>query len=193
MVLEFVVNDDGHTGVDLRRHRGPHNLLGKGQCRRLAKLVPSACSDNGTAAELSFGFVEWLSSPILFLDDTVRDMFVYQFLIGLERMGNALDSALAKIKDDAPRSAGVLRAQLRNVVTIIRAAGGPNADIFTVHDSDTYEVAAGAFPTGAGIDDVYDWVGTLRGKHLVTELGSYGVYNTHASPRGPCNSRDHSP
>ena len=108
MVLEFVVNDDGRTGVDLRRHRGPHNLLGKGQCRRLAKLVPSACSDNGTAAELTFGFVEWLSSPILFLDDTVQDMFVYQFLIGLERMGNALDSALAKIKDDAcPRECQV--------------------------------------------------------------------------------------
>ena len=76
MVLEYVVTDGGRTGVALRRHRGPHDLLGKGQCRRLAKLVPSAVTDNGTAAELSFGFVEWLSSPILFLDDTVQNMLV---------------------------------------------------------------------------------------------------------------------
>ena len=86
----------------------------------------------GTAAELSFGFIEWLSSLVLFLDDTVQDVFIYQFLIGLERVGNALDCALAKIKEDTPRSAGVLRAQLRNAVAIIRAACGVNADIFTV-------------------------------------------------------------
>ena len=93
MVLEYVVTDGGRTGVALRRHRGPHDLLGKGQCCRLAKLVPSAVTDNGTAAELSFGFVEWLSSPILFLDDTVQDMFIYKFVIGLERMGTALARA----------------------------------------------------------------------------------------------------
>ena len=133
MVLEYVVTDGGRTGVALRRHRGPHDpdLLGKGQCRRLAKLVPSAVTDNGTAAELSFGFVEWLSSPIHFLDDTVQDMFIYKFVIVLERMGMALDAALAKIKDDSPRSAGVLRAQLRNVVSFMRLTEVPMPTLST--------------------------------------------------------------
>ena len=142
----------------------------------MAKLVPSAVTDNGTAAELSFGFVEWLSSPILFLDDTVQDMFIYKFVIGLERMGTALDAALAKIRDDSPRSTGVLRAQLRNVVACMRADGGAAADSFKVQAADTYEVAYGGFPTGAGIDDVYDWMGALRGRHLVTAAGGYGIY-----------------
>ena len=66
MVLEFVVTDDGHTGVGLIRHRGPHDLLGKGQCRRLGKLLPSIIKDNGIAALLPFRLVEWLAMPILF-------------------------------------------------------------------------------------------------------------------------------
>ena len=86
--------------------------------------MPAAANDNGTAAELTFGFAEWLSSPILFLDDTVQNMLVYKFLVGLERMGKALDCALSKIKDDTPRSAGVLRAQLRNAAATMRIDGG---------------------------------------------------------------------
>ena len=57
--------------MDLRRHRGAHNLLGTGQCRRLAKLVPNLAADNGTAALLNHPFVEWLAAPIIFPDDAV--------------------------------------------------------------------------------------------------------------------------
>ena len=55
--------------MDLRRHRGAHNLFGTGQCRRLAKLVPNLAADNGTAALLNHPFVEWLAAPIIFCLD----------------------------------------------------------------------------------------------------------------------------
>ena len=100
MVLEFVVDDGGHTGVALLRHRGPHDLHGKGPSRRLAKLVPSLIKDNGTAALIPFRFVEWLALPILFPDETVLNKYVYQYLVGIKRMGAAIDCAIAKIKDD---------------------------------------------------------------------------------------------
>ena len=50
MVLEYVVPDDGYTGLALIRHRGVHDLFGKGESRRLAMLLPSLLTDNGTAA-----------------------------------------------------------------------------------------------------------------------------------------------
>ena len=59
MGFEFVIsNDDGRMGILLLCHRGVYDLLGKGHCRRLAKLVPSVVSDNGTAAEVAYGFAE---------------------------------------------------------------------------------------------------------------------------------------
>ena len=87
----------------LRRHRGTHDLLGKGQCRRLATLLPSLVKDNGSAAMLLFTFVEWLVAPILFPDDEVKGAHFYRFAVGIERMGIALDCAIAKTKDDKPR------------------------------------------------------------------------------------------
>ena len=64
MGFELAVADDGGglTGVDLRRHRGAHLLLGKGACRRLAKILSELVRDNGTAAEVPFVLAEWLAS-----------------------------------------------------------------------------------------------------------------------------------
>ena len=133
MVLELVISDDnGLTGVGLRRHRGEHNLLGKGGCRRLAKLVPSHAIDNGIAAELKFTFVEWLVAPILMPDEAVQNEFLYGYVMGYERMGVALDRALSKIKDDQPRHAGVLRAQLRRLAESDFAKGGAGTEAYVV-------------------------------------------------------------
>ena len=52
MPLRYQVQDNGRTGIPLRRYRGDHELLGTGQCRRLAKVLPAHCQDNGTAAEV---------------------------------------------------------------------------------------------------------------------------------------------
>ena len=84
MVLEYVVPDDGYTGLALIRHRGVHDILGiKGECRRLAKLLPSLLTDNGTAACVPFRLVEWLAAPILFLDASVREKRLYEYLVGI--------------------------------------------------------------------------------------------------------------
>ena len=62
MGFEWAVTDDGCglTGVNLRRHRAEHLLLGKGACRRLAKLLPGHAVDNGTAAEVLLALAECL-------------------------------------------------------------------------------------------------------------------------------------
>ena len=90
MVLEFVVTDGARTGVALRRHRGPHDLHGKGQAHRLAKMLPTI-EEAGSAALLSFTFVEWLVAPILFPDEAVKNTKFYRYTVGVERMGIALD------------------------------------------------------------------------------------------------------
>ena len=74
MPLTLAVHDDGgRTGRALRVHRGAHDLRGEGQCRRLAKLLPAHCNDNGTNAEVPFRLAYWLDLFRLFL------MFVYSF------------------------------------------------------------------------------------------------------------------
>ena len=76
MTLTLVVADDGNTGVDLRRHRGAHDLLGAGQCRRLAKLLPALVKDNGTAAVVPHRVALWLGSALVGLkDDAKAELF----------------------------------------------------------------------------------------------------------------------
>ena len=48
MPLQLAVADGGNTGVDLRRHRGAHNLLGTGQ-----KMVNVAV-DSTIASRLTY-------------------------------------------------------------------------------------------------------------------------------------------
>ena len=170
MVLEFAIADGGLTGVALRRHRGPHNIHGKGQCRRLVKLVPSLIQDTGTTALLYFRFVEWLAAPILFPNATVQDKPVYQYLVGIERMGAALDCAIAKLKGDAPRAPAVLRAQLRRAVEKDRYERGDEATEYVVADADLYEVAT-AFPNVAD----YKWLSLVRFQDLLCAAGSLAV------------------
>ena len=75
MVLEYVVDDEARVGVDLRVHRGPHELEGKGQSLRLVKMLPANVKDKGSAAGMLFNFVEWPVAPILFPDDEVKSTF----------------------------------------------------------------------------------------------------------------------
>ena len=161
MPLQLAVADGGNTGVDLRRHRGAHNLLGTGQCRRLAKLVPNLAADNGTAALLNHPFIEWLAGPIIFPDDAVRARPLFTTMPSIEQYSKSLERALSKLKGDQPRAAAVLRAQLRRIALADRVAGNAAAADYTFADADVYQVAEGAFPTGADVDDKYDWLGVI--------------------------------
>ena len=185
MGLAYVIGDDSHTGEALRRHRGEHRLRGTGQCARLAKLVPSAVETIDTAAEMSHRFAEWLASVLLFPAEDVQSMSVYTCVPGDVRMGKALDRALSKIKGDKPRSPAVLRAQLRRIAEAEHAAGGEAATFYVLAAADTYEVATD-FPTGAGVDNEYDWMGVVTFKMLLSPVGSLSVYADlpHTTPAG---------
>ena len=185
MVFEWAVTGDGGglTGNNLRRHRAEHLLLGKGACRRLAKLLPGHAVDNGTAAEVPFALAEWLSSVVLRLDPGAEAKLIYANQLGPNRMGKALDRALGKIKSDEPRHASVLRAELRRFGAIDFDKGGSGTEAYILHANELYEVAT-AFPTGVNIDDVYDWIGMWTLGRLVAADGTLVVYGDLVYPLG---------
>ena len=185
MGFEWAVTGDGGglTGNDLRRHRGAHLLLGKGACRRLAKLLPGHAVDNGTAAEVSFDLAEWLSSVVLRLEPGAKGKRLFANQFGPNRMGKALDRALGGIKSDEPRHPSVLRAELRRYGAIDFDKGGSGTEAYILHADDLYEVAT-AFPTGVGVDDVYDWIGLWTLGHLVAADGTMVVYGDFVYPLG---------
>ena len=149
MPLRLVVNDDGHTGVGLRRHRGDHELKGTGNCRRLARLLPAHAADDGTTAIFSFELVQFLSYGLLVPGDDILREYVYRHLVGHERMGVALDHALAGITGDSPRDLAVLRAELASVAARDRTDATKLVE-YTAVLGDLYQVATG-FPSGAGV------------------------------------------
>ena len=116
MPLSFAVPDNGQVGVALRRQRGVHNTLGTGACRRLASLLPIevSVSADTDAAALPLDLVMYLSYAMLRIEVGVRLELLIKFMVGIERMGAAIDKGLEHIRGDAPRSASVLRAELRS-------------------------------------------------------------------------------
>ena len=185
MVFELLVADDGGglTDVALRRHRGDHLLRGKGGCRRLAKLLPAVVKDDGTAALVSYDLAEWLASVVLRPDAAAADGFFYKYVLGYERMGVALDRVLSKIKDDSPRHPGVLRAELRRAGDVDFDKGGNGTEVYVMGVADLYEVAT-AFPTGAGIDGLYDWLGLWKLSDLQTANEDLSLYGDLVCPLG---------
>ena len=113
MPLRYRVQDEGRTGIPLRRHRGDHELLGTGQCRRLAKILPVLCQDSGTAALVPDLLSDYLAEPLLVPADDLITVKIFRYKFGIQRKGVALDKALMAITSDNPRPESVLRAQLR--------------------------------------------------------------------------------
>ena len=86
-------------------------MVGTGQLRRLARIVPTHATDNGAEVLLRHSFVEWLSSPLLYPTDAVRALKVYKAMASVEAMGRAIEHALAKLQSDLPLSPAVLRGK----------------------------------------------------------------------------------
>ena len=154
MPLRFVVEDEGRTGIPLRRHRGDHEALGTGQCRRLSKLLPVLCKDNGTAALVPDLVSDYLVEPLLVPADDMLDLKVFRYKFGIQRKGAALDKALLSISSDTPRPASVLRAQLRVAAASDRSTL-QGAAVYTSAMADLYEVAQDA-PTDGDVY-LYSW------------------------------------
>ena len=176
MVFALQVADDngGLADAALRAHRGLHVLLGKLACRRLAKLLPSHVKDNGTAAVVDYDLAEWLTSPLLRPEEAAQWILFYTVVAGWERMGVALDRALSKLPDDKPRHPGVLRAQLQRIAELDFDKGGPGTEVYVSLASDYY-VVADAFPTGEGIDGIYDWIGKWTIRDVLAADGTPSV------------------
>ena len=56
--------------------------------------------------------MQFLSYGMLVPGDDILPEYVYRYLVGHERMGVALDHALAGVTGDSPRDLAVLRAEL---------------------------------------------------------------------------------
>ena len=59
-------------------------MVGTGQLRRLARIVPKHATDNGAEVLLHHSFVEWLSSPLLYPTEAVRALKVYKAMASVE-------------------------------------------------------------------------------------------------------------
>ena len=123
MPLALVVADAGHTGLALRRHRGAHTLQGTGQCKRLRLLLPAHVKGTEHHAEVPHRVALWLGSALVGLHDDAKAEFLFARMVGHERLGVALDKTLERVKDDTPRTASVLRAELKAIASTLRTEG----------------------------------------------------------------------
>ena len=62
----------------------------------------------------------WLILGTITVTDEVRAFFIYQYVVGAERLGAALDLALGGYDDNTPISPSVLRSHLLRVVATLR-------------------------------------------------------------------------
>ena len=122
-----------------------------------------------------YGLAEWLSNVVVQPDAASADGLLYASVLGYERLGFALDRVLYEIRDDTPRHAGVLRAELRREGEIDFTMGGNGTEVYMMGMADFHEVAT-ALPRGAGVDDEYGWIGLWTSKNLQTANGDLSLY-----------------
>ena len=99
MPLGYVVPALGRTGADLRAARGPHGLVATGPAARLGSLLPHLTTTTTQTADgrplevrLPFLLALWLILGCLTITDDVAILCVYEYMVGAERLGAALDS-----------------------------------------------------------------------------------------------------
>ena len=99
MPLGYVVPALGRTGADLRAARGPHGLVATGPAARLGSLLPhltttTTQTTDGRPLEVRLPFLLalWLVLGCLTITDDVAILCVYEYMVGAERLGAALDT-----------------------------------------------------------------------------------------------------
>ena len=71
----------------------------------------------------------WLVLGCLLVSDEVRSLYLYEYVIGAERIGAALDCLLGSYDDLEPHTPSVLRRRLLALATVLRAE---QPGVFTV-------------------------------------------------------------
>ena len=113
MGLTFLVPANGQHGNALLAARGAHELEATGQCARLARLAPAHAQtrhDGTVTTDLRFAM--WLAIGMLVPSQQVKALRIQRYLVGPERLGAALDAALATVAGTGAMAVTVLRAAL---------------------------------------------------------------------------------
>ena len=138
MPLGYFVPANGRTGARLRVARGAHELVATGPAARLGTLVPHLTTTTTITADgrplevrLSFLLALWLVLGCLVPSEDILGLFVYQHLVGAERLGAALDVLLDAYDTEA---AGMLTPSLlrRNLLELSKRLRSANPGPFTV-------------------------------------------------------------
>ena len=155
MPIGYIVQAAGRHGAVLRQARGQHELEARGTSARLGLLLPhhtttTTQSPEGTPLTVRVPYLLacWLVLGCLLVSDEVRNLYLYEHVIGAERLGAALDCLLGSYDTMEPHTPSVLRRRLLALGAVLRAE---QPGVFTVTracllvvggDADNLEVAA---------------------------------------------------
>ena len=136
MPIGYIVQAHGRLGAVLRQARGNHELEARGPSARLGLLLPhltttTSESPTGTplAVRLPYLLVCWLVLGCLIVSDEVRELYVYEHVVGAARLGAALDCLLGSYDDTTITTPSVLRRRLLALAAVLRAE---QPGVFTV-------------------------------------------------------------
>ena len=108
MPLGYFVQGNGRTGARLLVARTVHELLATGPAARLGTLLPHLTTTTTITADgrplevrLPLLLALWLVLGCLVPADDIVDLYVYQYMVGAERLGAALDLLLDKLDMEA--------------------------------------------------------------------------------------------
>ena len=158
MPIGYIVQAHGRLGAVLRQARGNHELEARGPSARLGLLLPhltttTSESPTGTplAVRLPYLLVCWLVLGCLIVSDEVRELYVYEHVVGAARLGAALDCLLGSYDDTTITTPSVLRRRLLALAAVLRAE---QPGVFTVTRA-CLLVVGGAVgrPRGRGVGD----------------------------------------
>ena len=83
-------------------------------------LCPVGANGRPIEVRLPFNLATWLILGTITVTDEVCSFFIYQYFVGAERLGAALDLALGGYDDNTPISPSVLRSHLLRVAATLR-------------------------------------------------------------------------
>ena len=129
MPLGYFVPANGRTGARLRVARTVHELLATGPAARLGTLLPHITTTTTITGDarplevrLPLVLALWLVLGCLVPSQDVVDLYVYQYMVGAERLGSALDLLLDKLDEEASAvlTPSLLRRKLLELGTHMR-------------------------------------------------------------------------